>query len=243
MRTENHPRPSRLLRVREFTEQVSKKADKSSTTTNRKSRFVAPYYFSDEDQSSIRGILAEHDIGDPEGVQLFITAAEYEVGGLRPALLEEPTQGSSAPRPERLSKADIELVQLGQSAAQLHALLQSTHETARTRLVETLTASDPFSREYGHGYLAQLELELERIARTCTQAEIQEESAEPAPPAPPSPRATKLIQQLARIYRECLDVPPNGEGYGPFCRILCIIRASADIDITCDAEAVSRLLS
>ncbi len=242
MRTENHPRPSRLLRVREFTEQVSKKADKSSTTNSRKSRFVAPYYFSDEDQAAIRDILAAQGIGDPEGVQLFITAAEYEVGSLRPALLEESAPSSSAPHPNRLSKADIELVQLGQSAAQLHALLQSTHKTARKRLVEALTASDPFGREYGHNYLAQLELELERIAQTCAQAEIQEEQAEPVPP-PPSPRATKLIQQLARIYQECLDVPPNGEGEGPFCQVLCIIRTSADISIACDTEAVGQLLS
>ncbi len=241
MRTENNPRPSRLLRVREFTEKAGSRSNKPSKKANGKSRFVAPYYFSGEDQADIQQTLSALGIGDPEGIQLFITAAEYEVGSLRPALLEESAARQPAPQPKCQSKADVELVQLGQSAARLHALLQSTHKTARKRLLEALTASDPFAREHGPGYLSQLELELERIAQTCSQAEVPEEQAESLA-APQNPQAQKLILQIARIYRECLDTAPDGDADGPFCHILCIIRDSAGIDIPCDAESVGQLL-
>lgn len=244
MRTENNPRPSRLLRVREFTGKVSGKTGESANPGSRKSRFVAPYYFSDEDQATIRETLAGHGLVNAEDVQLFITAAEYEVGSLRAALLEETASTeTAAPAPRTMSKADIEQVQLGQSAAQFLTVLQSVHNTARQRLLEALTRSDPFAREHGSAYLSRLATELERIAEACDEAEVvKEEVSEPVIPQI-GPKAKRLIQQLARIYRECLDAEPEARSDGPFCRVLCIIRVSAGIEIPCDGESLHDLLS
>ncbi len=244
MRTENHPRPSRLLRVREFTDKVAKQQDKSAQKTSRKSRFVAPYYFSGDDQAAIARLLQENGVGDAEGVLLFVTAAEYEVGSLRHALQEEPPPRAPAPQPKVQSKADIELAHLGQSAAKLQAMLSATHNTARSRLTQALSDSDPFARQYRGEFLTQLEMELGRIAAVCEQLPEDEQAPPEAVAAPiAGPTAIKLLSQLARIYQECLDTPPEFDDDAPFCQILCIIRDSADINLPFDAESLKALLS
>jgi hypothetical protein len=233
MRTENTPYPTRLLRVRELPEQVTKQPGKKRGENSPKSRFVAPYYFQNEEQAAIASLLEQAELSDDEGRRLFITAAEYEVGSYRLSPDDEPAPAAA---PKSKSKAEIDLADLGRSAEQLLALLLGTHKTARKVLVEKLTDTDTFGREHGERYLHHLELELGRIAVVCRP----EEGAPEEPEAPPlGENARRLITQLARIYGECLEVRLNPDQLDTFGRILCIIRDSAQIAIPCDPETLA----
>ena len=232
MRIENTTHPTRLLRVRKLPEQVTKQPGKKRENS-QKSRFVAPYYFQNEEHAAIAALLEQAELGDDEGRQLFITATEYEVAAYCLTPDDEPGL-AVAPKPK--SKAEIELAGLGRSAEQLLSLLLGTHKTARRALAGKLTDSDTFGREHGERYLNQLELELSRIADVCR---LEEEAQEP-PEAPPlGENARKLITQLARIYGECLEVSLTPGHLDTFGRILCIIRDSAHIGIPCDSETLA----
>jgi len=251
MRTEKLPMASRLLRVREFTDQVTKKTAGKSAGPGR-SRFVDPCYFGPEDKAALVRLLAQAGIGDAEGRQLFVTAVEYEIGSLRPALQKEADNtppATAAPVVQQPpSKADIELLQLGQSAAQLQALLKRTHKTARTRLGEALTRSDPFGREHGPAYLEHLTLELGRISSACESAGAGQPATETEPAALPAkptagPAAKKLVRQVARIYDECLEVDPRADQGQVLLAILDLIRDCTGLAIPCDGNDVLTILA
>lgn len=234
MRTENTTHPTRLLRVREFTEAVKNQPEKKGEHSP-KSRFVAPYYFQGEAQAAIAALLEQAELSDEEGRRLFITAAEYEVASYRLNPDDDPAPAAAKPK----SKAAIELADLGRSVEQLLALLPGTHKTARRTLVGRLTDSDTFGREHGERYLNQLELELGRIADACRQ----QGGAPESPEVPPlGENARKLVVQLARIYGECLEVSLIPDHLDTFGRILRIIRDSAQITIPCDPEALAGLV-
>jgi hypothetical protein len=239
MRIEKTTRPSRLLRVREFQDKLGKKPATAQVKSKPKgkSRFVAPYYLEDQDRAALEALMADAGLGDADGRQLFITAVEYEVGTHRPHL-QEGTQpiAPPAPQPAPHSKADIELAQLGEAAGQILALLQRTHKGARGTLAKRMSEADPFGRDYGERYLAQLELELERMAEAC-RLRVQE----PSPPPPPqlSEAARRLIAQLARIFRECLEVRLGADEIPAFCRVLCLLRDSAQIHFPCEPEVIA----
>jgi len=239
MRTENTLFPTRLLRVRELPGEVTKGPGKKKGDGSQ-SRFVAPYYLQDEEQDAILGLLEQAGLGDDEGRRLFITAAEYEVGAYRLAPDEEPAAAAKPVQPTAKSKAEVELEDLGRSAEQLLALLTGAHKTARQVLAERLSESDRFARNHDQRYLAGLELELGRIAAACR---TDQRPPEPPPPtAPPlGENAKRLIQQLLRIYGECLELTQVTEQLETFSRILCIIRDSAQIAIPCDPETLSGL--
>jgi hypothetical protein len=238
MRAENNPRTSRLLRVREFTEKVAKKPQKKAATS-QKSRFVAPCYLSDDDRTAIVSLLEQADISDSEGRLLFITAAEYEVGTLKPSLQEAPPV-HAPPLPKTQTKAEVELAQLGASAAQFLGMLRQTHKSARNKLGSLLTASDPFGRAHDDHYLAQLELEMARIVAVC-KPEDPEEEVEPPPP-PITESAKRLVTQLSRIFGECLDRRAYPETLETFSRVLCVIRDAAAIEFPCDPDKLGEIL-
>jgi hypothetical protein len=245
MRTEKLPMASRLLRVREFTDQVSKKTAKK-TGGKGKSRFVDPCHFGTEDKAALVQLLTNAGIGDEEGRRLFVTAVEFEVGGLRPALQKEAeTEPSPPPVPvveHPPSKAHIELLQLAQSAAQFKSLLENTHKSARRQLCESLNASDPFGREHGTAYLEHLTLELGRISVACSAAETVP-ATEPATPKPViGEAAAKLIGQVARIYDECLEADPRDNEAHVLIAVLRLIRDCTELPIPCDDQAVRELL-
>jgi hypothetical protein len=236
MRAENGPRPTKLLRVRDRGDTPLTRPP-ASAAKRGKSRFVAPACLPAETQAAIETLLRDAGIGDRDGRQIFITAAEYEVGAFRSAAADAP-----APRPRPAarphSRADIEIAQIGQSATQLLALLRQTGKGARTLLGERLTSVDPFARIHDERYLVQLEVELERI---CAAA--QREEAAPEPPAPViSEGARLLVLQLARIFRECLEVKLQAAELEAFSQILCLIRDGAQIAIPCEAPVVAQLL-
>ncbi len=240
MRTENTIHPTRLLRVRELPESVTKQAGKKGENSP-KSRFVAPYYFQDEEQAAIVALLEQAELGDDEGRRLFITAAEYEVASYLLTPDDEPASAAVLkPTPKPKSKAEIELADLGRSTEQLLALLLGMHKTARRALVGKLTDSDAFGREHDDRYLNQLELELGRIADACRQQEevLHEELETPTL----GENSRKLITQLARIYGECLEVSLSPTHLDTFGRILCIIRDSAQIKIPCDPDALAGVI-
>jgi hypothetical protein len=237
MRVEKSARPSRLLRVREFREPAAKPA--ATPPKNSRSRFVAPYYLDDANRQALEELLAQAGLGDTEGRQLFITALEYEVGTLRPHLPSLET-AAAAPTPAPHTKADIELAQVGQTAEHLLSLLQRTPKSARAALGKRLGETDPFAREYGPRYLAQLEQELERIAGACQLPTLP--AQEPAPP-PISDGAKRLVGQLARIFQECLEVRLQDDALAVFLRLLCQLRESAQLAIPCHAETVAGLLA
>jgi hypothetical protein len=245
VRTEKLPISSRLLRVREFAEQVTRKAPEKKSGKG-KSRFVDPCHFGPQDKLALMQLLAEAGVGDDEGRQLFVTAVEYEVGGLRPALLKEiesqpaaePVTVSQPPQ----SKADIELLQLGKAAAQLKTLLDNTRKTARTRLSQTLGETDPFGREHGPGYLEHVAVELGRISAACA-VQPQEVATQPAPaPAVMGPEGRKLIKQMARIYDECLEADPRAGEARVLLDVLGLLRECTGLPIPCEGQAVRSIL-
>ncbi len=245
MRTEKLPMGSRLLRVREFTDQVAKKPSKTDSE-KAKSRFVDPCHFGPQDKAALEELLADAGIGDDEGRKLFVTAVEYEVGSLRPALQQE-AESAPPPAPAPVvehppSKAQIELLQLGQSAAQLKTLLAGTHKTARKRLCEILSATDPFGREHGAAYLEHLELELGRISAACAESEPAAEPESTIRKAVPGATAGKLIKQVARIYDECLEADPGENDAQALIAVLRLIRDCTGLPIPCEPEAVQGLL-
>lgn len=238
MRIENSTRATRLLRVRELTGKKEATESEKTTGNSKKSRFIAPYYFREDDQAAIAELLDRAGLSDSEGRQLFITAAEYEVGAYRRILQEEPAP-NPVPESKPRTKADIELYTLGRSAEQLLTLLGQTHKTARKALGKLLSASDPFGREHGERYFSQLEIELARIAAACDQDDVEPE----APELPlVSEVAKKLIKQLVRIYSECLDVSLDPDDPEVFAQILCIVRDAAEINLPCDTELIAGLL-
>ena len=233
-------RPKRLLRVREFSADT-RKQKKSGGGAGHKSRFVAPYYLQVEDQAAIAEILEQAQLSDDEGRRLFITAMEYEVAAYCANPDEQPVAVvvETLPLPGQ-SRVDEELAGLGDSAQQLAGLLSGSHKGARNTLLERLTESDTFGREHSERYLAQLELELGRIAEAC----IRRESVPEQPQAPPlGENARRLIVQLARIYGECLEVGMDPVQLELFSRILCIIRDSAQIALPCDGETLAGILA
>ncbi len=238
MRTENTTHPTRLLRVRELPESVTKQPG-TKGGGSPKSRFVAPYYFQNEEQAAIAELLEQAELSDDEGRRLFITAAEYEIASYILTPDDEPVSAAAA-KPKPKSKAEIELADLGRSTEQLLALLLGMHKTARRALVGKLTDSDTFGREHDDRYLNQLELELGRIADACRQQEedVPEELEAPAL----GENSRKLISQLARIYGECLEVSLSPTHLDTFGRILCIIRDSAQIGIPCDPDTLAGVI-
>lgn len=238
MRIENSTRATRLLRVREFTGKKAATRSEKTTGDSAKSRFVAPYYFSEDDHAAIAKLLDRAGLSDQEGRKLFVTAVEYEVGAYRRILQEEPAP-QPVPESKPRTKAEIELITLGRSAEHLGALLGQTHTTARRALGKLLGASDPFGREHGERYFAQLGIELERIAEACNP-----DVAEPETPdaAPVSEAARKLVKQLVRIYNECLDVKFDANDPEVFVQILCIVRDSAEINLPCNSGLIASLM-
>jgi len=238
MRPANTTRPSRLLRVREFGEKTAKKPA-SKSGKSRKSRFIAPFYFKEEEQAAIRDMLAEAGIGDAEGQTLFITAAEYEVGSLQLAMKDEPSL-KPVPSPRKRSPAETELAEMAVSTQRLLDVFANTNADARRLLGERLSESDLFRRTHGDAYFELIEQELRRIGDACLQCAPETQSAAPAY----SEHARRFVVQLARIFGECLEVTMDSESRRDiFRRILCIIRDDAQIRIPCDAETVDGLLN
>jgi len=236
MRAENGPRPSRLLRVREFVDHPLQKPAPDPGKPG-KSRFVEPYHFPAEALSAIGALLQQAGMGDRDGRQLFVTALEYEIGLFRSTVFDAPP---ARPKPPPPTRTERELPQLGQLVSQLLAVLQQTGKAARTLLGERLTTSDPFARVHDCRYFDQLEIELQRIALACVQRE--EPPAEPPAPAM-SDGTRRLILQLARIFRECLEIKLTPEALEIFSQVLCIIRDSVQINIPCESDILARVLS
>ncbi len=238
MRTANTSRPSRLLRVREFSDKPPGKVRKNPPKSG-KSRFIAPFYFSAEDQSQIRAMLKEAGISDPEGHTLFITAAEYEVGAQQLAVKDAPPS-VPAPVVRKPTAAEQSLKQLDGALEQVLQALASTGEEARQMLGRALSESDTFRRGYDAPYFDEVNRELERLLKTCRGLT----PAAQAQPMAISESAKKFLHQLARIFAECLEVKLESAAVVEvFCRILCIIRKQAEIQLPCEPSEVAPLLS
>jgi hypothetical protein len=239
MRAENSPRPSKLLRVRSFVDH-SPQRPAPDVDKPRKKRFVAPFYFPAEAQDAIGTLLQQTGMGDREGRQLFITATEYELGHFRSTTPDaSPTGTTPAPQPY-IAPEEVALTQIGQAASQLFALLQQTGEATRTLLGARLMDADPFARLYDERYFEHLNVELERIAAACMH---QAEFPAGLTSAPAMSEDTRrLILQLARIFRECLEVKLKPEEVKTFSQVLCIIRDSTQISIPCESDILTLLL-
>lgn len=231
-------RPTRLLRVREPGEPRDKRPE-GKPAPSGKSRFVAPHYFDAEQQATILNLLERAGVGDAEGRRLFLTAAEYEIGAYSLLPREEPAAKPS-PKATAPSQDRPEWEPLREAALDLAKRLAETRPSVRDALAKALTASDPFGRDHGGCYLSQLQLELQRLGEACGPLAV---SAAPViTPAPISAQARRFILQIARIYRECLEVNPTSETLGPFARLLCLFRDRTQLDIPCESERLGPLL-
>ncbi len=238
MRMEQFTRPARLLRVREQTDPADKRSDAKKPGSG-KSRFVAPSYFSAEQQDAMARILETAQVGDAEGRQLFLTALEYDLGAFEFSGDEQPAPKPQA-RPKRVkTPAQLELQALGEGAKELAARLARLPEPARDGLGRLLGESDPLGRRYEERFFVQLEWALEHLAAACGDRASHQEPE----PAPLNPRIQRLIRQVARIYQECLEVRLMDEALAPFMEILGFIRLAADLDIPCEKEIVVGLLA
>lgn len=240
MRIDKTTPPSRLLRVREFTDKVAKRSKSAAAKPTGKSRFVEPFYLAKDERESILELLERTSIGDAEGRQLFLTAAEYEIGGFRLAL-----QSEAAPEPPPESqpkdKEHSGLRHLGESASRLGALLEKLDQPGRALLCQRLTDSDRFKRQYHERYLQQLLAELEHVSGACSEAATLRSETSDRPAI--SETARNLIVQLARIFGECLDAEIQPGLQAEFCQVLDIIRDSAQISIPTDQASVSSILT
>lgn len=244
MRIEKTARPSRLLRAREFTDQVTTKPAEK-TSKSGKSRFVAPYFLADSEQTRILQLLEQAGLGDAEGRQLFLTAAEYEVGSRRPGLQQEQAEGAKPAIPVK-SRLDLriekELGCLGVPAKELLTQLRSSHKDSRSRLCENLSATDSFQRIHDERYLVRLELELEHLLNACEQSMEAKVPAE-APAPLVGKQAKVLVLQLARIFEECLEVGLQAPALAVFADICGIIAEDAAIDIPREPGILAEILT
>jgi hypothetical protein len=238
MRTEKAARPSRLLRVRDLTDTVSKKPTKRAAKSG-KSRFVAPNCFAPEVHSAIEDCLARAGVGDADGRRLFITAAEYEMASYQASKAERPS-AMPQPTPRPRSPAQDELESLGRH---LHALLKALGETrvgARKILDRRLTESDRFGRPHDERYFEALKSELARMEAACALEGAHE------PDAPATPRVSEetgaLLGQLSRIYRECLEVRLQGDALATFHRVLELIGDATQVEFPSQAGVLGLLL-
>lgn len=237
MQTDKIGRPTRLLRVRELTDPKDRRPE-LKPAPSAKSRFVAPHYFDAEHQKAVLNLLQRAGVGDPEGRRLFLTAAEYEIGAYTLTPKEEvSTKSLSRPRVKFKTQDEQGLATLQQAALHLAGLLVQTQACVRDALGKALTATDPFGRDHEGYYLAQLELELRRLGEACGQPLALTTTATPI-----STQARGFVLQIARIYRECLEVNLTAEALGPFPQILCLFRDTAELDIPCSPELLGPLL-
>ena len=232
-----------LFRVKELSGNHRRPPAKSPKGDG-KSRFLTPWYFDEETRAEISGLLETAGVGDEEGRQIFLTATEFEIAAARRARGEASTKGprqetvESGPEPGAATEDPVP-AELPTAAAALARQLAGLPQAGRETLSRILTEADPLGRAYGPAFLEQLRWILERLAR------IQG----PGPAARQTPEATEipgdvpgLLAQLARIYRECLEVRLEPGDLPLFHQVLTLIARASDLGIPEDPEAIAGLL-
>ena len=195
-------------------------------------RFLAPRYFSPEQNSAVVQALADLSIGDEEGVRIFIIALEYE-------LAEYEKYASDQPPPEKKTKApNSELATLSGDLVELSEHLKQIPESSRQLLLESLSSEDTFDRHHDQAYLDAVATQLMRIARACMNAV----RAQPA--ISDLGEAEKhFISVVAEAYFECFEASPAANGGEPFISLLQRITEVSSLDIPLKKDELEPILS
>ena len=195
-------------------------------------RFLAPRYFSPEQNSAVVQALNELGIGDEEGVRIFLIALEYELAEYvkQAADHESPEIKAEAPNPE-LAALSRDLVQASQQLEQIPA-------GSRRSLLQRLSAEDIFGRRHDQAYLDAVVTQLTRIANAC----MQEKCIQPT--MPDLGEAEKhFISVVAEAYFECFEASPGANGGEPFISLLRRITAVSGLDIPVEKSQLEPIIS
>ncbi|GEM_PF-3474255 len=224
-----------LLRVKEFAggrRRTGRKGRAGKSGGN--SRFLAPWYFDAETRADILARMEAAGLSDIEGRQLFLTAAEYEIGALRMAREAAPPQEPD-PTPSEPATGPVP-ADLLRAAEALAAQLAALEPVARDAITQSLAEADPLGRGYGPAFLEQLRWVLERMTR------IEAGPAAAAPREVPAD-VRRLVAQLARIYGECLEVRLEAGDLPLFHEVLAIIARASGLGIPTDPQTIAGILA
>lgn len=172
-------------------------------------RFMAPRYFTPEQNGAVEQALKALNIGDDEGVRIFIIALEYE-------LAEYENLGSARQPEQQVPDSPAPPIeQLSQELATVASQLGQLPEAGRLWLLNGLTRQDPFARVHDQAYLDAVVAELMRIASVCAAGQ------RPVPTENGLGDAEKhFIGVIAEAYYECFEARPCDSGGEPFTTLL-----------------------
>lgn len=199
-------------------------------------RFMAPRYFTQEQNDAVVQALTELGIGDDEGVRIFIIALEYELVEYGKSL---PAPTSEIPPSEPVTQPILpELAQLAREITVVVEGLSQLPDNSRRSLLERLSAQDPFARPHDQAYLDAVTTELTRIALICQQQQqplttdvvLREDEKQ-------------LIGAVAGAYFECFESLPAADGGEPFTSLLQRIVEISDLPIVLDKRELEPILA
>lgn len=178
------------------------------------SRFVDATLLDQGRKAAIIQALAERQIGDEVGREIFVGAVEYQLTAFAHHLGRAAT-GST--------KRDRALGAVAEQVQAFSALLGRLPEAARGLLAERLVGDDGSRPDAGQDPLRELGCELDHLERACRL------SAET--PRPTSTPELELVHQLARAFAACFEETPTEAADGAFATALRLLAEETDLAI------------
>ncbi len=195
-------------------------------------RFMAPRYFTQEQNDAVAQSLLQIGIDDEEGVRIFIIALEYELAEY------EKCGPSNEPQQAKSETLDPELDSLSRYMAETAQLLEQTAESSRQLLLDNLSTDDPFVRCHEQAYLDAVAAEMKRIATACT-------NGRPVQTVVSNLGASEkhFVSVVAEAYFECFETSPRADDGEPFTNLLRRIIEISGLQIPLKKEELEPILS
>ena len=198
-------------------------------------RFMAPRYFTQEQNQAVEQALQQLEIGDEEGVRIFIIALEYELAEYEKwGAADKPESkeiGSRAQDPE-LEKLSRDLVEAAQQLGRLP-------ESSQSLLLDRLTTQDSFARIHDRAYLEAVVVELTRIAAACAV----ETQVRPVADRGLGEAERHFVGVVAEAYFECFERYPQADGGEPFTSLLRRIAEISGLHIPLNKEELEPIFA
>jgi hypothetical protein len=197
-------------------------------------RFMAPRYFTQQQNEAVEQALRQLEIGDDEGVRIFIIALEYE-------LAEYEKRGAADKQEKRGTESgaqDTELEKLSRNLVEVARQLGQLPESRRSSLLGRLTAQDRFARIHDRAYLNAVSAELTRIAAVCA-----DEARERLAAGELGEAERHFVGVVAEAYFECFERYPRADGGEPFTNLLQRIVEISGLNISLRREELEPILS